>query len=50
MLPQDIAESIAFLSSSKAAKTTGCMEQLENGEVDVEEALALLKNKDRSGE
>lgn len=26
------------------------MEQLENGEIDVKEALALLKNKDRSGE
>lgn len=31
ILPQDIAESIAFLSSSKAAKTTGCMVTVDGG-------------------
>ncbi|MGY0691459.1 bifunctional aldolase/short-chain dehydrogenase [Virgibacillus sp. FSP13] len=31
ILPQDIAESIAFLSSSKAAKTTGCMITVDGG-------------------
>lgn len=31
VLPQDIAESIAFLSSSKAAKTTGCMVTVDGG-------------------
>lgn len=31
ILPQDIAESIAFLSSSKSAKTTGCMITVDGG-------------------
>ncbi|GGJ91071.1 putative oxidoreductase YuxG [Lentibacillus kapialis] len=31
ILPEDIAESIAFLSSSKAAKTTGCMITVDGG-------------------
>lgn len=31
ILPQDIAESIAFLSSSQAAKTTGCMVTVDGG-------------------
>ncbi|WP_080875923.1 bifunctional aldolase/short-chain dehydrogenase [Oceanobacillus timonensis] len=31
ILPEDIAESIAFLSSSKAAKTTGCMVTVDGG-------------------
>ncbi|SDK01444.1 bifunctional aldolase/short-chain dehydrogenase [Sediminibacillus albus] len=31
ILPQDIAESIAFLASSKAAKTTGCMVTVDGG-------------------
>ncbi|QKS69758.1 bifunctional aldolase/short-chain dehydrogenase [Paenalkalicoccus suaedae] len=31
ILPKDIAESIAFLSSSKAAKTTGCMITVDGG-------------------
>jgi NAD(P)-dependent dehydrogenase (short-subunit alcohol dehydrogenase family) len=31
ILPEDIAESIAFLASSKAAKTTGCMVTVDGG-------------------
>ena len=31
ILPQDIAEAIAFLSSSKSAKTTGCMVTVDGG-------------------
>jgi len=31
ILPDDIAESIAFLASSKAAKTTGCMITVDGG-------------------
>ncbi|WP_235988839.1 bifunctional aldolase/short-chain dehydrogenase [Aquibacillus kalidii] len=31
ILPQDIAESIAFLASSKSAKTTGCMVTVDGG-------------------
>ncbi|MFC7062202.1 bifunctional aldolase/short-chain dehydrogenase [Halobacillus seohaensis] len=31
ILPEDIAESIAFLSSSKASKTTGCMVTVDGG-------------------
>lgn len=31
ILPQDIAESVAFLSSSNAAKTTGCMVTVDGG-------------------
>ncbi|MBP1969238.1 rhamnulose-1-phosphate aldolase/alcohol dehydrogenase [Virgibacillus natechei] len=31
ILPEDIADSIAFLSSSKAAKTTGCMVTVDGG-------------------
>lgn len=31
ILPQDIAETVAFLSSSKAAKTTGCMITVDGG-------------------
>ncbi len=31
VLPEDIAESIAFLASSKAAKTTGCMITVDGG-------------------
>ncbi|WFT74024.1 bifunctional aldolase/short-chain dehydrogenase [Halobacillus naozhouensis] len=31
ILPQDIAESIAFLASTKAAKTTGCMVTVDGG-------------------
>ncbi|MDL4839592.1 bifunctional aldolase/short-chain dehydrogenase [Aquibacillus rhizosphaerae] len=31
ILPDDIAESIAFLASSKAAKTTGCMVTVDGG-------------------
>ena len=31
VLPDDIAESIAFLASSKAAKTTGCMITVDGG-------------------
>ncbi|MGP4041223.1 bifunctional aldolase/short-chain dehydrogenase [Gracilibacillus sp. D59] len=31
ILPEDIAESVAFLSSSKAAKTTGCMVTVDGG-------------------
>lgn len=31
ILPQDIAESVAFLLSSKAAKTTGCMVTVDGG-------------------
>jgi len=31
ILPDDIAESIAFLSSSKASKTTGCMITVDGG-------------------
>ncbi|WP_416147434.1 bifunctional aldolase/short-chain dehydrogenase [Salipaludibacillus sp. HK11] len=31
ILPRDIAESIAFLSSSKSAKTTGCMVTVDGG-------------------
>ena len=31
ILPQDIAESVAFLASSKAAKTTGCMVTVDGG-------------------
>lgn len=31
ILPEDIAESVAFLSSSQAAKTTGCMVTVDGG-------------------
>ncbi|SHN18200.1 bifunctional aldolase/short-chain dehydrogenase [Gracilibacillus kekensis] len=31
ILPEDIAESIAFLASSKSAKTTGCMVTVDGG-------------------
>ncbi|MCF6411391.1 bifunctional aldolase/short-chain dehydrogenase [Pseudalkalibacillus salsuginis] len=31
VLPEDIAESIAFLASSKSAKTTGCMVTVDGG-------------------
>lgn len=31
ILPEDIAESIAFLASSKASKTTGCMVTVDGG-------------------
>ncbi|MFC4404444.1 bifunctional aldolase/short-chain dehydrogenase [Gracilibacillus xinjiangensis] len=31
ILPEDIAESVAFLASSKAAKTTGCMVTVDGG-------------------
>lgn len=31
ILPDDIAESVAFLASSKAAKTTGCMVTVDGG-------------------
>jgi len=31
VFPEDIAESIAFLASSKAAKTTGCMISVDGG-------------------
>ncbi|QGH34687.1 bifunctional aldolase/short-chain dehydrogenase [Gracilibacillus salitolerans] len=31
ILPEDIAESIAFLASTKAAKTTGCMVTVDGG-------------------
>ncbi|MRH43760.1 bifunctional aldolase/short-chain dehydrogenase [Aquibacillus halophilus] len=31
ILPQDIAESIAFLASAKSAKTTGCMVTVDGG-------------------
>ncbi len=31
ILPQDIAESVAFLSSSQSAKTTGCMITVDGG-------------------
>lgn len=33
ILPEDIAESIAFLASSKSAKTTGCMVTVDGGGV-----------------
>src|SRR5699024_2920629 len=38
------------IEQDERKKKANVMEQLENGEIDVEEALALLKNKDRSGE
>ncbi|HZR41906.1 MAG TPA: SDR family oxidoreductase [Ktedonobacteraceae bacterium] len=31
VLPEDIAEAIAFLASSKASKTTGCMITVDGG-------------------
>jgi NAD(P)-dependent dehydrogenase (short-subunit alcohol dehydrogenase family) len=31
VLPEDIAEAVAFLASSKAAKTTGCMLTVDGG-------------------
>jgi NAD(P)-dependent dehydrogenase (short-subunit alcohol dehydrogenase family) len=31
VLPEDIANAIAFLSSSKASKTTGCMVTVDGG-------------------
>lgn len=31
VFPKDIAEGVAFLASSKAAKTTGCMLTIDGG-------------------